>query len=85
MSETCHKLDENKPGTCPSNCRVHGGFKREVLSRYVNDPKFNMQDVQDALDMNSRSGAINAMKNEARQVLFELEWAVDNSLAPPSR
>lgn len=21
---TCYKLDENKPETCPGNCRIHG-------------------------------------------------------------
>ena len=54
---------------------------RDVLSRYVNDSKFNMQDVQDSLDMDSRSGAINAMKNEAVMVLQEIKWVVDNRLA----
>ena len=52
---------------------------KAVLSKLVNDPNFNMKDAQDALDMGSRNGTINRVKNTAVEVLQELNWTVNNS------
>jgi len=50
--------------------------ERDVLSKYIHDEEFTVNDAGRAMDMNSRSGAINALKNLAVEVLVELKWKV---------
>jgi len=53
--------------------------RKDTLRKIVNDPDFRIKDAQAALDMSSRTGAINAMKNEAIEVLREIGWGADKS------